>query len=165
MLLVDADDAEATHRREDRRTRADDDSRLARSDPLALVPPFRLRQAGVKHRHEIVEARAEAAQRLRRQRDLRDEDDGVAAAGQSRRAGAEVHLGLTAARLAPEQEVANTGRERLLHPPRAASCDGLSTTGASSAASVCDAAGVRRSPRRARAGGATSASARAGVEP
>ena len=117
VLLVDAHDTEAAHRREDGGARADDDSRLPRSDPFTLVAPLRLREPGVEHRHEVAETRAEATERLRRERDLRDEDDGVAAAGHCRRTGAEVHLGLAAPRLAPEQEMPSTVSQRLLDAP------------------------------------------------
>ena len=166
VLLVHADDAEAAHRREHGGARADDDPRLPRRDPLTLVAPLRLREPGVEHRHEVAETGAEATERLRRERDLGNEDDGVAAAGDGRRTGAEVDLGLTAARLAPEQEVAAAGSQRLLDAPDARPPAKRSApAGASSAASAYDSAGARRSPRRARAGGATSASARAGVEP
>ena len=75
MLLVDADQAERGHRGEDRRARADDDRRLARGDPLALVAPLRLRQRRVEHGDAVAEAGAEAAERLRRERDLGDEHD------------------------------------------------------------------------------------------
>ena len=166
VLLVHAHDAEAAHRREHRRARADDDSRLARSDPLALVAPLRLRQPGVEHRHVVAEARAEAAQRLRRERDLRDEDDGVPAARHRRRARAEIDLGLAAARLTPEQEVATAGSQRLLHTPERSLL-----RRAQHNRRVLGGQRVRlrgRAPFAApgtRAGGATSASARAGVEP
>ena len=40
MLLVDDDQAEPAHRREDRRAGADDHARLAARDPLALVAPL-----------------------------------------------------------------------------------------------------------------------------
>ena len=75
VLLVDADDAEPCNGREHRRPRADHDSRLASSDPRTLVAPLRLRQRRVEHRDLLAEARAEAAERLRCQRDLGDEHD------------------------------------------------------------------------------------------
>ena len=56
MLLVDADQPEAAHRREDGRARSDDDAGLARGDPLALVAPLRLRQPRVEHGDPVAEA-------------------------------------------------------------------------------------------------------------
>ena len=70
MLLVDADQAEPADRREDRGARADDDPRVAARDPSAFVAPLRFRQSRVEQRDALAEARAEATDRLRRQRDL-----------------------------------------------------------------------------------------------
>ncbi len=79
MLLVDADQAEPRHRREDRGAGADDDGCLAGDDPLALVAPLGVGQPGVQDGDAIAEAGLEAAERLRRQRDLGDEHDRAAA--------------------------------------------------------------------------------------
>ena len=48
VLLVDADQAEPAHRREDRRPCADDDARLAARDAKSLVAPLGLGQPGVE---------------------------------------------------------------------------------------------------------------------
>ena len=114
VLLVDADDAERRHRREHRRARTDDDRSLARRDPLALVAPLRLGQRGVQHGDAIAEAHAEAAERLRRERDLRHEHDRAAAARERRLAGADVDLGLAAAGRAEQQDVAAVAVEQLV---------------------------------------------------
>ena len=103
MLLVDADQAEVRHRREDRRAGADDDRRLARDDPLALVAPLGVGQPGVQDGDAVAEARLEAPERLRRQRDLGDEHDRAAPARERRRAGLQVDLGLAAPRRAGEE--------------------------------------------------------------
>ena len=61
VLLVDADQADAVHRREDRRARADDDTRLAGRDPFALVAALCVGQPRVQDRDRVAETRAEAA--------------------------------------------------------------------------------------------------------
>src|SRR6185503_9014146 len=70
VLLVDDDQPETGHRREDRRARADDDAGLAARDPLALVAALGVGQPGVQDRDAVAEARADAADGLRRERDL-----------------------------------------------------------------------------------------------
>ena len=112
MLLVDADQAEVRHRREDGRAGADDDRRLAGDDPLALVAPLGVGQARVQHGDAVAEARLEAAERLRRQRDLRHEHDRAAAARERGRAGLEVDLRLAAAGRAGEEQVAAAAVDR-----------------------------------------------------
>ena len=116
LLLVDADHAEPRHRREHRRAGADDDGRVTGRDPLALVPPLRLAQRRVQHRHAVAEPLAEAAERLRRQRDLGHEHDRAAPARERRRARADVHLGLAAPGRAVEQHVAAASVEQLVDP-------------------------------------------------
>ena len=106
VLLVDADEPEPRQRREDRRSGSDDHRRRAGGDPFALVTPLRLGQPGMKDGDAIAEPGAEASERLRRQRDLRDEHDRAVAARDGRCAGLEIHLGLAAAGRAVEQEVA-----------------------------------------------------------
>ena len=112
--------------------------RLARDDPLALVPPLGLREAGVEKRDAVAEARAEAAERLRRERDLRHEDDRAAARGERGLAGADVDLGLAAAGRAGEEDVAAAAREQSLDPRQRALL-GLGETGGRAA--------LRREPR------------------
>ena len=106
VLLVDADHAEARDGREDRGARADDDAGVAEGDPLALVAPLGLAERRVQDGDCVAEARGEAGERLRRQRDLGHEHDCAAAAREGVLAGAEVDLGLAAAGRAVEQEVA-----------------------------------------------------------
>jgi hypothetical protein len=66
VLLVDADHAERRERREHGGPRSDHHGGLAGDNPLALVPPLRLREPGVEKSDPVAEARAEAAERLRR---------------------------------------------------------------------------------------------------
>src|SRR5205823_5615492 len=97
VLLVDADQPEPAHRREDRGARADHDTRLARGDPLALVPALGLAEARVQDGDAVAEPRLEATERLRCQRDLGDEHDRAEPALEHRGAGAQIHLGLARA--------------------------------------------------------------------
>src|SRR5438067_5887245 len=82
VLLVDADDPQRRERREHGRARTHDNRSLAGGDPLPLVPPSRLRQARVEERDAVAETGQETPERLRRQGDLRHEDDGAATGGQ-----------------------------------------------------------------------------------
>ena len=112
VLLVDADQPEAVDGREDRRAGADDDACVACRDPQPLVAPLGLRQSRVEQRDAFAEARAEAADGLRRERDLRHEHDRAEPALERGRAGLEVDLGLAAAGRAVEEEVGRRRRRR-----------------------------------------------------
>ena len=116
MLLVDADQAEAQHRREDGRARSDDHRRLSRDDPLALVAPLRLGQARVEHGDPVAEASLEAPQGLRRERDLGDEHDRPPASLERGGTRLEIDLGLAAPGCPGEQEMGAAGVERLDDP-------------------------------------------------
>src|SRR5262249_222159 len=70
------------------------DPRLAAGDPLALVAPLGVGETGVKDRDASRVAGADPADRLRREGDLRNEDDRTETALERRLAGLEVHLGL-----------------------------------------------------------------------
>ena len=61
VLLVDADEPEIRHRREDRGARADHDRGLTRGDSLALVAPLGVGQRRVQDRDPFTEARPKAA--------------------------------------------------------------------------------------------------------
>src|ERR687887_651546 len=76
-----------------------------RRDPLPLVAPLRVRQSRVEQSDAVAEAGPEAAQRLRREGDLRDEHDRAAPALERRRARLEVDLRLAAAGGAVEEDV------------------------------------------------------------
>jgi hypothetical protein len=105
VLLVDADHAEARDGREDRGACADHDRRFAARDACTLVASLRLGERGVQHGDALAEARAKASERLRSERDLRDEHDRPAPTLESRRARLQVDLGLAAAGGAVEEEV------------------------------------------------------------
>src|SRR3989454_4639019 len=93
------------NRGEHGRARAHDDCRLAARDARTLVTTLRVRQRRMKHRDALAEARAETAERLWRQRDLRHEHDRTPASRQRSRAGLQVDLSLPAPGRAVEQDV------------------------------------------------------------
>ena len=116
VLLVDHDQPEALERREDGRARADDHSRLTAHDPLALVAALGFGQCRVEHRDAVAEARAEAADGLRGERDLRHEHDRTQAPLERRRARLQIDLRLPRPRDPVEQEVAAAGVDRRDEP-------------------------------------------------
>ena len=97
VLLVDDDQAESPHRREHGRAGADDDARLAARDPHALVAPLGIAERRVQDRDALAEAGAHPPDRLRRERDLRDEDDRAEPALERGGARLQVDLGLAGA--------------------------------------------------------------------
>ncbi len=140
VLLVDHDQPEVAHRREDGRARADRDPRLAAPQPPPLVVALALAERRVQQRDGVAEARLEAPDGLRRERDLRHEHDHARAALERRRGRAQVDLGLARAGDAVEQVRAARGDRG----DRAA-CSAVSST----AASACG-HGQRRAPPVAR---------------
>ena len=98
MLLVHDDEAEIGERSEDRRARSYADPRLPPPEPQPLVVSLPRPEPGVENGHRVAEALPEAGRGLRRERDLGDQDDRRAAAPQGRVGGAQVDLGLPAAR-------------------------------------------------------------------
>jgi hypothetical protein len=94
VLLVDDDEAEVVHRGEHRGAWADGDPRLAGAQPPPLVVALPLPQRRVQQRHGVAEAGLEARDRLRGERDLRDEHDHALAALQRRGGGTQVDLRL-----------------------------------------------------------------------
>ena len=155
VLLVDADQAEARHRREDGRARSDDHRRLARDDPLALVAPLGLGQPRVEHGDPVAEASLEAPERLRRERDLGDEHDRAPASLERGGARLEIDLGLAAAR-SPRR--AGDGRRRRRAPRRSARSP---SPAARSAAPAPPRLRARPRSRAARLGGRAASAPRA----
>ncbi len=105
MFLVHADDTEARHGSEHRGARADHDRRFATCNTRALVPSLRLGQRRMKDRDAFAEAFAKAADGLRREGDLGNENDCTPTALECDRAGLEIDLGLPASRRSVEEEV------------------------------------------------------------
>ena len=116
MLLVDADEPETRQRGKDRRARPDHDRRRTGRDALPLVAPLGLGQRRVQHGDAVAEARSEAADRLRRERDLGDEHDHASPLLERGLRRLEVDLGLAAAGRAVEQEATALAVERLGQP-------------------------------------------------
>ena len=104
MLLVDADQAEVRHRREDCRAAPT----TTGASPATIRSRSSRRSASVRPEWSTAirsPKRLEAAERLRRQGDLGHEHDCALAARERRRAGLEVDLGLAAPGRAGEQQV------------------------------------------------------------
>ena len=140
VLLVDDHEPEVVHRREHRRARPDRHPRLAAAQPQPLVEALALGQPGVQQRHRVAEARLEARDGLRRQRDLGDEHDHAAAALERRLRRAQVDLGLARAGDAVQQ----VPLARVRCTRSAASCSGVSATSRSAPGCV---SGTRRRTR------------------
>ena len=75
VLLVDDDEPQRPYGREEGAAGADRDVDVARTKPAPHREPFAGRQPRVQHRDVVAEARAEAGDELRRERDLGDEQD------------------------------------------------------------------------------------------
>src|SRR6185295_6946556 len=108
VLLVDDHQAQLAHRSEGRRTRAHADERFARGKALPLVAAFARREARVKQRHSIPEARREPRDRLGREPDLGNEDDRSLPSLERRLRGRQINLRL-ARSSDPVQQVLTTG--------------------------------------------------------
>ena len=133
-------------------------------DPRALVAALRLGQPRVENRDPIAEACTKASDGLRRQRDLRDEhDDGAPPLERCGRR-LQIDLGLPASGRPMEQNVTSRAVERS-HDPRDSVALFRRQLVRFGLADEPAADGSRGGPRRVRACGATSASARAGVDP
>jgi hypothetical protein len=104
VLLVDDDQPEVAQRRQHGGARADADARLAGAQARPLVVALARRELRVQDGDRVAEARHEARDDLRRQRDLRHEHDHVAPVGERRRGGAQVNLGLARAGHAVQEQ-------------------------------------------------------------
>ena len=117
VLLVDDHQPEVGHGREDRRARADGDPR----DPVANAAPLVAALSGgelrVQQGHPVAEARPEAGERLRGQRDLGDQRDHAPPPLERGLGARQVDLRLARAGDAMEQELAGAcGRWRRRSP-------------------------------------------------
>ena len=118
VLLVEDDQPQVGDRREDGRAGPDADARLALAQAPPLLVALAGRHAGVHHRDGVAEARGEAREDLRRERDLRDHHDHAAPRLERRLGGAQVDLGLAGSRDAVQQRApalaaAQGGQQRL----------------------------------------------------
>ena len=139
-----------------RRSAPDHDRRLAGRDPLPLVPSLRVGQPRVEDRDPVAEAGLEAAEGLRGERDLRDEDDRASPALERRRAGLKVDLGLAAPVAPARSRCARAFVEAVTIRSTARRCDWVSRSGSASPLSpgrsgVALRAARAASARRARA--------------
>ncbi len=78
VLLIDDDEAEVGERQEQRRARADNDGRLAARDRRPDAFALALGEAGVPFGRPCAETRGEAVEKLRGQRDLRQQHQRLA---------------------------------------------------------------------------------------
>ena len=109
VLLVDDENPEVPERREDGAACADRDPRLATAKPPPLVVALPVGQSRMQHGNAIPEARAKASGELRRERDLRHQNQRGAPLFERGPDRAQIDLGLAAAGHALQQE----GREGL----------------------------------------------------
>ena len=104
VLLIDDDQAEIGVRQEQRRARADHDRNFAVGDRLPGARALARRQLRMPFRRAHAEARGEAVEELRGERDLRHQDRGSAGRARMRvRHRLEIDLGLARAGDAVEQ--------------------------------------------------------------
>ena len=119
VLLIDDDEAEVGERQEQRRARADDHARLAARRPPPRALALALGQARMPFGRPHAEARGEAVEKLRGQRDLRQQDERLALLPQGFRDRLEIDLGLARSGDAFEQGAPRTrGRRRGGREPR-----------------------------------------------
>ena len=143
VLLVDHDQAEVGDGREHRRARPDADPRLALAQPPPLLVALGRGHPRVQHGDGVAEARGEAREDLRRERDLRDQHDRAPPLRERRLGGPQVDLGLAGS--------GHPVQQRALGPP---------PPRARRAAARAPRAGRRPAPARARLRGADRAQAR-----
>ena len=104
MLLIDDDEAEVLHGREDAGPRTDNDAGLSSTNAAPLFGSFSVMKRGMKNCDPIAEAMIELAGDRRRQGDLRYQQERVASACECRLDGPQIHLCLAGARDALQQE-------------------------------------------------------------
>ena len=107
VLLIHDHDPKLFHRRKNRRTRADGHARRTAADAMPLVVPLAFAEVRVQHRDLVPrrsEARLEALDRLRRERDFRHEQNRAEPAFEHALDGLEVDLRLSAAGHTVEQD-------------------------------------------------------------
>ena len=110
VLLVNYDQAQVLHGGKDRAARAHHHPRIAQADAPPFVAALAVGESAVQNRRLRPEARAEPAHHLRREGDLRHEDDRAPARLERLGHHGQVHLGLAAAGDAVQ-------KKRALAPP------------------------------------------------
>ena len=109
VFLVHDDEAERFNRRKNRRARADDNPRAALANLVPLIVALAGGQVAVQDGDQgpqpaLGEARFESLDRLRRERDFRDQDNRAFALLQGVGEGLQIDFGLAAAGDAVEEE-------------------------------------------------------------
>ena len=120
VLLVDHDQAEIGERQEQGRARADHDRLAALGDPPPGAPARARAELGMPHGGRPAEAAREALQQLRRERDLRQQHQHLAALPEDRGDRLEIDLGLAGAGHAFQQGdamAARASRRKAPAPP------------------------------------------------
>src|SRR5260370_4411388 len=107
MLLVDHNESQAAGGREHGAASADDHLHLARDDPAPLSAALGVAQVAVQHGNLAATA-VELLNRLRREADLRYENDGLFALAHDLLDGSEVEFRLAAARDTVQEEGVKT---------------------------------------------------------
>ena len=103
VLFIDDDQPEIGVRQKQSRARADDDGDLALGDGLPSAGALARRQFRMPFRRARAEARGEAVQELRGERDLRHQDQALPATANEVGHGLEINLGLAGPGDAVEQ--------------------------------------------------------------
>ena len=106
VLFIDDDQSEILERREDGAARADHDPRAAGLNLVPFIVPLAFGQMAVQDRDHLLrfgEAALESLDRLRRERNFRDEHDGRFSAREGRTDRLQINLRLAAAGHAVEQ--------------------------------------------------------------
>ena len=96
MLLIDDDEAEPRHGRENRRAGAEHDARVAGVCLAPRCEPLPIAERRVQHGKRCIEARCKAPHELGRQSDLGHEQQGALVAFERALDQPKVHLGLAA---------------------------------------------------------------------
>ncbi len=113
LLFVHHDQGEVAHRREHRRARPHDHARIAVADAVPLLGPLGIGERGVQDRDLVSENLMQVGGGLRRQADLRHQQDRRPAGGEHVLHGRQVHRRLARAGDAEQQR----DREPLLFDP------------------------------------------------
>ena len=114
VLLVDANEPQLRHWREQGRARPDGDAQLTRAQTAPHALPLGVAEPAVHDRDLVAQAGPKAPHQLRRERDLRHKHDGALAQLQRAFGGAQIDFGLARSRHALQQELCTLTRRQLL---------------------------------------------------
>src|SRR5258708_14471668 len=114
MLLVDHDEAEIGKRQKQRRTRADNDHRAFFGDLAPCGAAFGMAEIGMPFDRRGAEARMKAREKLRAERDLRQEHKSLPVTRERRRDGGKIDFPLARSGATIEEGNGKTARHRHL---------------------------------------------------